>query len=362
MAKTIENATANSITSQQDKPKPQAYGMLGYLLAGLALIAALLALGITFYNADHLKKQQRYQLEQQHAFTSKQEQLISEQQKMAQLLESQAHAIATNQHTAQEQLTALNKQLDNALAQKLYQNQDWLLLKARYYLELAQINSHWSDHYAASVALLQAADSLLSQINEPKIFSIRQAIAKEIAQLNAIAVIDFAGILSQLDAAQASIDHLMAQLPGNNHSNEQIAKEAASGWQANVDKSLQFLQKLVVIRHNNHGIQPLLSPVQEALLKEQIRLNLQQAQWAILNNDIKVYQLALKQAIANINKGFNQHTKHVSALLKQLKQLQQVDLIQEKPAEGLALSQLNALIDAKNKPSLTTPTNTGESR
>lgn len=364
MAKTIEQErpTPSSPKTAEHKPKPQGYWSKGGIIAGLALITALLALLITCYTAFSINKNQLIQSETQSVLTKKQQIIDDEQRNMAHSLKSQAQAIATNQNTAQQQLTTFSAQLHTAMEQKLYQQHDWLLLKARYYLELAQINTHWSDHYEASIELLQAADTLLSQISEPKVFAIRQALATEIAQFKAIKIIDFAGILSQLDAAQTRVDYLIAQLPANNSSGETAAQTTDNSWQAHMDQSLKLLQKLVVIRHNNQAIQPLLSQDQEALLKEQIRFNLQQAQWAVLNNHAKLYQLALQQATANIKRGFNSHTENVSALLKQLEQLQQINMDITKPAEGQALTLLNTLIDAKNHSGITLPHSTGEKR
>lgn len=364
MAKTIEHEhpTPSSPKKTEEKTKPSGLWSKNTVVAGFALIVALLALLIACYTAFSINQNQLKQSEAQISLTKKQQQIDDEQRKMAHALESQAQTMATNQSAAQQQLATFSAQLHTALEQKLYQQQDWLLLKARYYLELAQINTHWSDHYEASIALLQAADTLLSQISEPKVFVIRQAIATEVAQLKAIKVIDFAGILSQLDAAQARVDYLIAQLPANNSSDKTTAKTTDNGWQAHMDQSLKLLQKLVIVRRNSQAIQPLLSQDQEALLKEQIRFNLQQAQWAVLNNHAKLYQLALKQATTNIKRGFNSHTENVSALLKQLELLQQINMDISKPVEGQALTLLNSLIDAKNNPGIALPTSKGEKK
>ena len=54
-----------------------------------------------------------------------------------------------------------------------------------------------------------------------------------------------------------------------------------------------------------------MSPLYESILKESIRLNLQEAQWAILNNNPAVYQLALKQAITNLKRTFNETSQDI---------------------------------------------------
>ncbi|MFO3149026.1 uroporphyrinogen-III C-methyltransferase, partial [Legionella pneumophila serogroup 1] len=85
----------------------------------------------------------------------------------------------------------------------------------------------------------------------------------------------------------------------------------------------------------------------ESAIKENIRLNLQEAQWAILNNNPAVYQFALNQAIANLKRVFNDSSQNTDALIKQLSTLQNVKLTQEKPVVGQAIPLINQMIDNK---------------
>ncbi|MCL9685796.1 uroporphyrinogen-III C-methyltransferase [Legionella maioricensis] len=276
-------------------------------------------------------------------------------------VETKTNELKQTQGTLQNKIDQLSKQLQTAMDQKLYQNQDWLLLKARYYLELAQINAHWSDNFDAAISLLQQADKLLEQLPAPKIFTVRQAIAKEIAQLKAIPTVDIAGLLSQLDAAQISISNLTIQatIDQTESATEAEPPKTAnpSAWQTRLQDSVNLLEKMVVIRRSDENIKPLMSPLYESILRESIRLNLQEAQWAIINNNPVVYQLALKQATLNLKRTFNQSSQNTAALLKQLNELQEIKITQEKPVINLALPLLNQMID--NKQLLVTPANNG---
>lgn len=172
----------------------------------------------------------------------------------------------------------------------------------------------------ATVALLEQADQLLKQFNEPKIFAIRQAIAKDIAQIQAIPAVDIAGLLSQLDAAQNSINNLSIPLPENESKStldqSQTSSNNSSTWSTHLQESMNILGKLVVIRRHDQEVKPLLSPLLEAALKENLRLNLQEAQWAVLNHDTFVYQLVLKQAINTLKTNFNENTQNTASLIK----------------------------------------------
>lgn len=321
------------------------------LIISLTSLLAFLAIIASIYSIQLEKQFQNHQLVENKNLTDELERIKAEQNTVQKLLNNNTNHLQQIQSDLTSKMDSLNKELQTAMKQKLYQNNDWLLLKARYYLELAQINVHWSDNFNTSVALLQQADALLKGMNIPKIFTIRQTIAKEIAQLKSISVVDITGILSQLDAAQAAINNLSIQsVVDQQEVLNHITKSEESGktgWRNRLQDSVNFLEKLVVIRRHNENIQPLISPLYESAIKENIRLNLQEVQWAILNNNPAVYQFALNQAIANLKRVFNDSSQNTDALIKQLSTLQNVKLTQEKPVVGQAIPLINQMIDNK---------------
>ncbi|KTD71417.1 uroporphyrinogen-III C-methyltransferase [Legionella tucsonensis] len=322
-----------------------------YLIFVLSCIVAFVALGVAAYTL-FLNKQLQAQLSNaQNNFSTHLQQLEQKQDQAQELINAKTNNAEEIQKQLQTKFESLSKQLQNAMNQKFYQNQDWLLLKARYYLELAQINAHWSNEMDSTITLLEQADKLLKQLNSPKILGIRQAIAKDIAQTQALPSVDVAGLLSQLDAAQSSINDLSIPLPiSKNVTSAENTTPPANNlptWRARLQNSMNVLEKLVVIRRHNQEIKPLISPAFEALLKEKLRLNLQEAQWAILNNEPFVFQLVLKQAIDSLKMNFNANAPNTAALIKKLTELQQTNITQKRPRMGSALSMLNELIDAK---------------
>ncbi|WP_242605241.1 uroporphyrinogen-III C-methyltransferase [Fluoribacter gormanii] len=290
----------------------------------------------------------------QNIFSTQLQQLEQSQEQVQEQMNARTNTTEEIQTQLQVKFENLSKQIQNAVNQKFYQNQDWLLLKTRYYLELAQINAHWSNETDSTIALLEQADQLLKQLNDPKILNIRQAIAKDIAQIQTLPSVDIAGLLSQLDAAQNSINDLSIPLPmsGNTPPKENTIPSSndSSSWKVRLQSSMNVLEKLVVIRRHDQGIEPLMSPLFEALLKEKLRLNFQEAQWAVLNNEPFVYQLALKQAISSLKMNFNENIPSTAALIKKLTELQQKNITRKKPAMGSALPMLNELIETKKTP------------
>lgn len=257
--------------------------------------------------------------------------------------------------SAQTRLDTLKKSVGSALQEHLYQNNDWLLQKARYYLELAEINAHWSDNTSTTIALFQQADNLLINMNESPLLSIRQAIATDIAQLQAIPVLDTAGLLAKLDAIQHTISMFPSKAPlalTKIKTSPDIAVNTPSTWRGHLQRSLDLLKKLVIIRHHNEAIQPLLAPEYETILRENIRFNLQEAQWAVLQKNQAVFDLALTQAIANVSLAFDSNAENVQTLIKQLNALQSTQLKSETPSLGQSLLLLNQFIESKKTPAL----------
>ena len=333
-----------------------------FLWIGLALIIGIVAIGIALYTMQ-LNQQLQTKLSEANTKLSSQLDKLQQSQNNAQeQLDSKAQVLQNSETDMQAKVDAVNKQVHAALSQGMYGNQDWLLLKARYYLELAQINTYWTNDMKTSIAQLQEADRILAAINQPKIFDIRQIIAKEIAQLKALPAVDVTGLLSQLNAAQMSVSALNLQTPPesvvpSSADNQPAPSPNTIEWRSHLQNSVNLLEKLVVIRRDKEDIKPLLSPLFEAALKESIRLNLQEAQWAVLNNNSAVFDLALKQATQNLKRIVNSQDQATEALIKQLNELQQIKLIQEKPEIGLALPELNRLVENKDLP---TPAGKGD--
>ncbi|MFC3908001.1 uroporphyrinogen-III C-methyltransferase [Legionella dresdenensis] len=312
-----------------------------YLLLPAAVLALILS-GYSSYQTWQLKSQAgRIQ-------TGLQEDLAAFRMSQQDANNQWQTASQDRQQKLQIRVEELNKTLKTALQQRFYQKQDWLLLKARYLLELAQINAHWSKDQQTTVVLLQEADKVLQDTAEQSIYPVRQAIADEIAQIQANPAVDIVGILSKLDAAQNTV----TQLPVRRQTTPVTSgaeKTTQSAWRERLSENISLLEKLVVIRHHNKDIKQMLSPVYQSLLIETIRMDLQEAQWAVLQGNSTIYQQALAQALREIKRVFEQNAQGTQALISQLEALQQNKLDIARPQLEQSLSLLNQFIEQKTQ-------------
>jgi uroporphyrin-3 C-methyltransferase len=246
--------------------------------------------------------------------------------------------------------SSLDKHVQLVLQSQTYQSNDWTLLKARYYLELAQMNASWSDNVEATIALLTQADLLLASIHDTQLLDVRRAIADEKNRLVGLEKLDKTGLLTQLDALQTLCDQLVVHQTsvGLEKNSDQttvgsLQSKSTSSWREGLKNSLNALEKLVVVQRDDGDIRAIITPAYAMLLREEVHLILQETQLAVIQGNEPLYQLTLKQALKKITQSFS----HSEPLLNQLHALQKVRLVQQKAEIGQALSLLNKLIDSK---------------
>jgi uroporphyrin-3 C-methyltransferase len=258
----------------------------------------------------------------------------------SQTLKAKDVALEDQQKKLSKEWFSFKKNMEKTISQTHYLNDDWLLHKARYVLEMAAINSHWSRDNDSSLTLLQTADDLLQQMSSHEVLEIRQAIASDIMNLKARPTFDMVGVLGQLDALQTAVDTLKLQAI------DKVPKPAvdneAQGMPANLKQSLNLLKQLVVIRRHDEAIKPLVSPLFESALKESVRLRLQAVEWAILNQNPAIVQSNLQQAVKTLQQYFKPDETLV--LIQQIKQLAQTQFTDEQPIRFKALPLVNQLI------------------
>ncbi len=264
--------------------------------------------------------------------------------------------------SSKKNLDALTTHAANAQLERGYQNNDWHLLKARYYLELSSINAQWTENTPTTLALLQSADALLATLHDPRVFPVREAIATEILEWQAIPPLDITGLLTQLDAAQQAVYHVQVKSPLSLSPLAPLAepiKKAPKTWHDRLETTLNQLDRLVVIRHHEDVNQPLITPAYTALLRENIRLNLQEAQWAVIQHHSEVYQCSLAEAIQTMKRVFDLKNPLTQSLIQQLTVMQHIQLSRAKPAFGQSLLLLNQVIESIPQRAIESPI-TGE--
>ena len=360
-------ATSNNpLSPQESQPKGTSHKKTkhrGFYTYTTVAAIAIIAIGSALYSIKMYIQLHQGVSRQVQELTAKLGTLEQQQLDANALFNSSMNTMNESQQKLQSQLNGVVKNVQSSLQERAYQTKDWLLLKARYYLELAQINAHWSDNWQTTLALLQQTDAILATINDQHLFEVRQTIAKDITQLQSMPKVDIPGLLSQLDAALSMVTNLPLKttlVPANQPTVKDTNKKETSTWRHRLKESVSLLETLVVVRHQDEDIFPLPSPAYESMLRESVRLYLQEAQWAVLQGNESVYQFSLTQAIKKINYAFTPDGTETIAIQGQLQSLLQIHLIQPQPTLDRSLPLLNQFIESKGTPKIDIKsTNTG---
>lgn len=258
--------------------------------------------------------------------------------------------IQRQQHKLQQQINGLINDVKSEHNTEAAQ-QAWLLNQARDVLELAQNNLRWNNHQEDGMILLQEADALLQQITDERLDAVKQQIAKEIASLKSIPSVDVADLIKKLNNAETAI----TLLPQKPLTLNPISQPKQGSWNEPWQASLNLLEKLVIVRHHLPDEASQLSPLHQLVTREQITINLQEAQWALLHNHPKLYQQSLAQVITSIHHGYATNNTQVEALMTQIQQLQQVKLITTKLDITPLINELNDIINSSPSRMTTIP-------
>ena len=246
--KTTAELTAQSSAAKSSGAKTSSNGGLWLLV--LLLVGAVSGLG--YYGWQLLLQQQlaTEQLQQQlrDANTlSKQQQASTNklQQQLAEVNQQQA-----NNSQYQQQLSVVQTQLDSQ-SQRLRSmtttnREDWLLAEAEYLLRLANQRMQMERGTEGAIALVEAADLILKEIDHADLFGVREAIANDLLALKLAPSVDYSGIylrLAALSQALESVSFISLEFKAGTTEGSPLPSQPSvatntdqEGWQAGLVK------------------------------------------------------------------------------------------------------------------------------
>lgn len=235
-------------------------------------------------------------------------------------IQNQIQALHQSQQQTASQVSTQQHQIQSLLQNQSSQSKHEDIQKALYYLDLAQTNAQWSHNLNASTHLLQAADQILANSTHPNLSAIRQAIREDLKTLEQIPNIDTEGLLSKLSALDQKIEQYSIRSNALSIKPIQIKKE--SSWRDNIQENLQELRGLISIHYQDTTSLEPFNPDYLALLRENIRMNIQQAELAVVEQHQDLYNLALSSVAKNLSTGFNPNNPQTQSLLQEVQDLQ----------------------------------------
>lgn len=175
----------------------------------------------------------------------------------------------------------------------------WLLAEAGHLLRLANQRLVMAGDPVAAQALLNSADGVLRELDDPNLLPVRAAVAADVAALRAVEKIDVDGIYLRLAALIEQADKLVIfQFP------EPVVTppgaEVTGNWETRLREGIKAafsrLSDYIVIRRRDVPMQAMMDPQWESLVRQNLRMLLEQAQVALLSGNQTLYTASLERA------------------------------------------------------------------
>lgn len=233
----------------------------------------------------------------------------------------------------------LSQRLDTLLGGS---RQDWRLAEAEHLLRLASLRLSALQDVNSALALVEGADEILREQDDPGSFAAREQLAKALEALRSLRQPDRTGLFLQLGALRGQVAQLQPLAPIFEQDGQPV--ESGSRWQQWWEKISRFVR---VDLHADQDIRPLLSGQNLAQVRLTLALALEQAQWAALHGQPEVYRQALQEAQEVLAGQFNPDHPQGAALRSRLAELAGQPVAVQAPDLSPALAALQAYLQRR---------------
>jgi len=327
---------------------------------GLALLALLLgAAGVAVggwgvWQVRQLQGSEQGQGEHLQALNQRADALQQrEQQLSAQLASLPAASELEDRRRLVAQLQGDQQRLSQRLETVLGESRkEWRLAEAEHLLRLATLRLSALQDITSAKALVEGADEILREQSDPGAFAAREQLARSLATLSSTQQPDRTGLFLKLAAQRELVQQLSAQSPEFDSQADAMGALTADGdgasrwsqWWAEISKYFQ-------IEFNaDDNVRPLLSGQSLNQLRLALSLTIEQAQWAALNGEAKVYTQALDDARSVLLANFNPDNPQSKAMLDSLNQLAEQPVSVVTPDLSESLAAVQAYIQRRHLP------------
>lgn len=252
-----------------------------------------------------------------------------------------------------EQITALQATLQSAVAPEM--PKAWHMAEVSFLLKLASRELHLSANRAAAAAALREADQILSETGSVSYLPVRQQIATDLTELEAMDVADIAGLSQQITVLSRQLKPvpdtvlLNDPVPADNRT-ETIAEpqqaettdtEAtnnSSAWQDYKDKAAKILSDAIIIRQLDQPLADELSFTAREQAYQVLQLRLEALRLMVLQRRDDAYRQQLQLIRETIDSYYP--AGQATGALQTLDQLAEVQLNPTLPDISGSLRQL----------------------
>ncbi|MBQ74259.1 MAG: hypothetical protein CMQ20_04425 [Gammaproteobacteria bacterium] len=341
----LEEEVAGQDRSRDQRPVSSPVGIL-------ALLLALIALGMGSYAAFMF-----YNLESSDRTVD----LAAQLTEVKQGLKGSANGLDTVSNQLgglrQEQSLAmgsLESQLESRIADVESamgtSSQDWIVAEVEYLLRMANQKILMEQDPKGALTLFIAADTILADSQGLTAFSLREAMATDIAKLEVVKVLDREGLYLRLSAFVSQVGELkqreLRYSPTVQQEEVTIGAQQLTFVEKVADvaaKAGKRITTLVDYRRNEVEITPILPPEEEYYLRQNLIMKLQLAQIALLERNGEIFRVSLTEAIYWINKYFDPSDTVTTSMRAGLEELAVINVQRPMPDVTASLREVRQL-------------------
>lgn len=262
-------------------------------------------------------------------------------QSLSSELAQQKNSVESSLQTIQQKTDGVEKKasgLDGKLLEVYNRLGDqsklaWQMAEAEYLISIA--NERLSLEGDANTALqaLRAADARIRDTKEPFLIKVREKLAQEIQQLDAVEKLDITGMALALQSLISNVSVLPQQqmslaVPKAQNREE---KQQADTWSDVGQMVWADLKGLIVIRQHDKPAKPLLPPDSAFFLKANLTLQLEAAKLALLKREESIFNNNTASAKRWILEYFDNQNNQVKQAVRTLESLEKVQIKPELP-------------------------------
>lgn len=261
-------------------------------------------------------------------------------------VDNRVNALAQNAAIVQERLNALpQERLDLNLLRR----------ESEYLLRLANQKLQLEGDGDSAYFILSAVDEMLSESGDTSVVGVRDILAGEMLALRAMDYVDVNGLYARLNNLMPLIERLSLREVLLENYNAQLAQTRAASVVSSdslFDRSLAVLESIFVWRSWEEAPEALLTAPQEAVLKQNLRLMLEQGQLALLMREPEVYRDSLRKAADWTARYFALDESIGSTIQQELSTLAQASIVATRPDISRSLELLQQLGSPSDQPVL----------
>ena len=215
-------------------------------------------------------------------------------------------------------------------------SQDWVYAEIEYLVRMANQRVLMEQDANSALQLLQSVDDIIRETEGLTAHGLREALARNIASLKAVASPDTQGIYLELSALVSQVPLLSQTLPTYQApSSATVEIPSATGYLARflgiIRHAGNKLALLVDFRRDEVAIKRILPPKEEYFLRQNLVLKLQIAQMALLEGNQRVFQSALGEALVWVSESFDRENPGTVTMMKSITRLSAIQVSVDLP-------------------------------